>query len=195
LGVIDSLAAYWDTLGWVYFAKGDMRQAEKYVAPAWQLAQAADVGDHLGQIYEKEGRRADAVRMFAEALGRPNPADNVREHLRAAAGSASAPDDLVTKYRDELQAAQTWHLDFKGASPTKLDVVLLVAPPAQIEGVRIVGADQAPAGLSDVLKKFHAVGMFPDDAPAKLLRVGTVSCREHDCTLTLTAAGDAKPIR
>src|SRR6185369_3676202 len=32
---VAALAAYWDTLGWVYYQKGDLDAAEKYVKAAW----------------------------------------------------------------------------------------------------------------------------------------------------------------
>ncbi|HEY3926859.1 MAG TPA: DUF3857 domain-containing protein [Candidatus Koribacter sp.] len=56
-----NLAAIWDTLGWVYFQAGELKRAESYLHAAWTLMQNADVGDHLGQLYEKEGRKKDAI--------------------------------------------------------------------------------------------------------------------------------------
>ena len=55
LPLVSSLIAYWDTLGWVHFGEGNYDKAEKYVAAAWGLGHHGEVGDHLGQIYEKRG--------------------------------------------------------------------------------------------------------------------------------------------
>src|SRR5437870_13035056 len=52
-----SIAAFWDTLGWAHFRKGDLDQAEKYLNAAWTLWQNGLVGDHLGQVYERQRRR------------------------------------------------------------------------------------------------------------------------------------------
>src|SRR5712672_602455 len=38
-GLVTSLAAYWDTLGWVYFQRGELPLAEKYVRSSWMLMQ------------------------------------------------------------------------------------------------------------------------------------------------------------
>ena len=57
LGRVSSIAAYWDTLGWVHFQRGDMGKAEKFVLASWQLDMHGEVGDHLGQIYEKQRRK------------------------------------------------------------------------------------------------------------------------------------------
>jgi tetratricopeptide (TPR) repeat protein len=57
LSLVNSLAATWDTLGWAAFRSGDLKTAEPYVNAAWLLSQYAAVGDHLGQIYERQEKR------------------------------------------------------------------------------------------------------------------------------------------
>src|SRR5215469_3854220 len=68
LAMVSALDADWDTLGWVYFARGNFNKAEKYVNAAWTLGGHGEVGDHLAQIYEKLGRKDDAVRTYAMSL-------------------------------------------------------------------------------------------------------------------------------
>ncbi len=68
LPLVPSLIAYWDTLGWVYFSEGNLDKAEKYVAAAWGLGSHGEVGDHLGQIYEKHGEKDLALRTYALSL-------------------------------------------------------------------------------------------------------------------------------
>jgi tetratricopeptide (TPR) repeat protein/transglutaminase-like putative cysteine protease len=58
----------WDTLGWVYFQQGDLADAEKFVRAAWLLGEESLVADHLGQIYEKEGKKQQAVRAYESGL-------------------------------------------------------------------------------------------------------------------------------
>ena len=65
LGLVSSLVAYWDTLGWVHFGEGNLDKAEKYVAAAWELGHHGEVGDHLGQIYQKRGDKDRALRTYA----------------------------------------------------------------------------------------------------------------------------------
>jgi tetratricopeptide (TPR) repeat protein len=99
--LVPSLIAYWDTLGWVYFAEGNLDKAEKYVAAAWVLGQHGEVGDHLGQIYEKEGKKENALETYELSLAglRPVPETNDRIDALVKAGvkdpnakSASSPD-------------------------------------------------------------------------------------------------------
>jgi tetratricopeptide (TPR) repeat protein len=65
---VTSLAACWDTLGWVHFQRGDLEIAEKYIRAAWLLDQNGEMGDHLAQIYEKRGDKDRAIEAYALAL-------------------------------------------------------------------------------------------------------------------------------
>lgn len=196
LGVVASLASYWDTLGWVYFAKGDMPHAEPYVRAAWLVAQNPEVADHLGQIREKSGRRDEALRQYAMAAALPDPADLVRRHLVALAGTAAAADALVAKYRDGLVAARSIPLKGTGRPGAAADVALLVSAPGTVDAVRIVSGDQDLAAMIDAVKSIQMTDMFPDRVPAKLLRRGTITCgADKTCTLTLLRSGDAKPVK
>ena len=62
------LSLVWDTLGWVYFQSGDTSRSEGLVRAAWLLGQEGLVGEHLGEIYEKQGRSKDAAHVYELAL-------------------------------------------------------------------------------------------------------------------------------
>ena len=51
------LGMTWDTLGWAYFRGGELDKAEKFINAAWVLLQSAVVADHLGQVYQKQGKK------------------------------------------------------------------------------------------------------------------------------------------
>lgn len=196
LNVVSSLAAYWDTLGWVFFAKDDLAQAEKYVAASWRLAQHAEVGDHLAQIYEKRGRKADAIAQYAAALAAENPARQVREHFVALAGPSVKPDAAATEHKRDLQTVLTVTLDIKGNAGKKADVAVLLAAPNLLEGIRVVDGDKDLATAAASVKALPLDGAFPSDSPAKLLRRGTLTCgASGPCTLTFVPASDAKPVK
>jgi tetratricopeptide (TPR) repeat protein len=63
-----SVLANWDTLGWVYFHQKNYPDAERYLAAAWSFAPDPTMGEHLAQVYEKEGKKALALRTYALAL-------------------------------------------------------------------------------------------------------------------------------
>jgi tetratricopeptide (TPR) repeat protein len=58
----------WDTMGWVYFQSGDVSRAENFVHASWMLGQDPIVGEHLGEIYEKQGKSKDAAHVYELAL-------------------------------------------------------------------------------------------------------------------------------
>jgi tetratricopeptide (TPR) repeat protein len=60
---------YLDSLGWAYFQRGDLSQAEKYLgAAAEQLPENSEIQDHLGDLHAKQGRWADAIAAWRRAL-------------------------------------------------------------------------------------------------------------------------------
>jgi Flp pilus assembly protein TadD len=198
LAIVASLAAYWDTLGWVHFAKGDLAIAEKFVGASWRLNQHAEVGDHLGQIYEKAGRREDAIRTYAMALAADRPPEEVRTHLKHLLAGKQNVDDLVTEHLGDLAKMRIVELPLKGAAGKKADFFVLFGPPAVVEGTKFAGGDDALRPmLSDALAKAKYASMFPDDAPAKILRRGFLTCPSGNgaCAFTLLLPEDAQPMK
>ena len=199
LSQIGSMAAYWDTLGWVHFAKGDIDRAEKLVSAAWRVQQHAEVGDHLGQIYEKQGRRQDAIRAYALAASAERPDKKVRERLTALVGSAARADAVAQKHLDKLMRERTITLDVTGPAGAAADFFVLLdnrSGSAAVEGVAFISGDEALRRLGDALLKAKFETTFPDSAPAKILRRGTLSCgsSNHDgaCRFIMMLPADAQ---
>src|SRR5262249_29206592 len=81
-----SLVAYWDTLGWVYFQRGDLDTAEKYIKASWSIWQHSEVGYHLGQIAEKRGKTEEAIRLYSLAVVAEHSFPDARTGLERLAG-------------------------------------------------------------------------------------------------------------
>ena len=86
LNRMTQLAAYWDTLGWVYFREGDFAKAQKFLEAAWNLEQNEVIGEHLAQTYEKQGNKAAAnhqhklaQRVISVGRARGAPASSRRQ--------------------------------------------------------------------------------------------------------------------
>lgn len=168
------LAADWDTLGWVYLAEGNLEQAEKFVRASWVLLQQAEVGDHLGQIYEKLGRRDDAIRLYALALNAEQPDAATRQRLAALVGGAHV-DTVVREHRDDLERDRTIPLDRHGPAGAQADVLVLLTPQSA-EDVTFVKGDDRLRSFVEGLRTINYKPVFPDDGSAKILRRGTISC-------------------
>jgi len=71
---------YVDSLGWVYYRRGDYDKAIEYLERA--VALAADdptIAEHLGDAYHQAGRNTDALRIYRDALSRATePAQSER---------------------------------------------------------------------------------------------------------------------
>jgi tetratricopeptide (TPR) repeat protein len=58
-----------DSLGWVYYKKGLYAKAEVALERAYQkLSTDATVAEHLGDVYYKQNRLQDALRLYRKAL-------------------------------------------------------------------------------------------------------------------------------
>ncbi len=144
-GLVTSLSAYWDTMGWIKFKQDDMKAAEAYVHAAWMIADASDMGDHLGQIYEKEGRRSDAIHAYALALDCPSPPVETRARLAALIGDARV-DAEKNSDRPDLSARRSLKLP----NPQKIDATaeywILLSPGSQpnsssVEAAKFIAID------------------------------------------------------
>jgi tetratricopeptide (TPR) repeat protein len=77
---------YVDSLGWVYYQRGDYRQALEHLERAVELAgEDATVIEHLGDVYDRLGQSREALRVYRDALGYADDPEQV-ERLRGKMG-------------------------------------------------------------------------------------------------------------
>lgn len=195
LAIVRSLGSYWDTLGWVAFARGDVARANTYVEMAWKLSQEAEVGDHLAQIYDKLGRRQDAISMYASALASRRPSSDVRRRLEAVLPGGTNIDTLTDTFRPRLSEMRTTRIDGKGTVKGTADFLVLFSAPGKVEGVRFLSGDEALRPLTESIRAASFDRMFPDEVPAKILRRALVGCAASGCALTLILPDDAEPVK
>ncbi|MDP8290127.1 MAG: tetratricopeptide repeat protein [Candidatus Susulua stagnicola] len=60
--------AYLDSLGWIYFKKGEFVKAKEYIFKAIELIRDPDIYEHLGDIYIKLGDQENAVKYYKEGF-------------------------------------------------------------------------------------------------------------------------------
>jgi tetratricopeptide (TPR) repeat protein len=192
LAVVESLAAYWDTLGWVMFAKGDLAGAETLVSASWWIGQHSEVGDHLGQIYEKQGRREDAIRVYAAALNAERPAPATRDRLAALVGR-DAIDAVIKTHASTLTSMRAVSVPPRSALQGTADFFVLLGSGSEVEAVSFISGDDTLRDMADGLRKARLGSIFPNDSPAKLIRRGTLTCEKAACTLTLIPSSEVQP--
>jgi tetratricopeptide (TPR) repeat protein/transglutaminase-like putative cysteine protease len=199
LPLVSSLVAYWDTLGWVHFAEGDFNKAEKYVAAAWELGHHAEVGDHLGQIYEKRGEKDRALRTYALSMNGLRPAPETRGRLASLAGGDAKVDATVARYKDELQHLSNIDLG-KAAQTGNADFFILLrgggGSVAKVDAVKFVSGDEKLKSYTEALRTADYNVTFPDDTPVKVFRRGTLSCSmtSRTCSFVLMLPDDVRTV-
>ena len=191
-----NVGAYWDTLGWVYFKKGDMVRAKRYIQAAWLLTESGEVGDHLAQIYEKSNRKEQAIHQCALALAGAQPTEDTRARLMLLLGGNAQIDEMVNKARPEMEKARTFTLKTRVKQNASADFLIAMEPggktslSARVEQVRFAGGDDSLRSFANELKTIDYGEIFPDAAAMKLIRRGTLSCSVSmgSCKFTLLPA-------
>jgi len=198
LGNVSSLGGYWDTLGWIAFGEGKLDVADRYITAAWQLNGNAEEGDHLGQTYEKRGKKDDAAHFYALALNAERPEPETRGRLAALSREKNV-DAAVEKYKNEQRLSRTYSIANANKLEGKADFFLLLTPsqssaPA-VQGVSFVSGEEKLKPMADILKTSKLTQTFPDETPLKILRRGTVTCKPTEpCTLVLIPPDEVKSI-
>ncbi len=195
LALVGALAAYWDTLGWIYFQKGDLKQAEEFINAAWVLDQHAEIGDHLAQIYERRGDKTKAERLYAMALAAQRPAPETRGRLAALVGEQHV-SAAVDKYRGELARERTLKLGplVKGDAEAEFFVALAAGP--KVESVKFIRGSDKLKPLAAALMTAQFPAPFPDATPTHVIRRGVLTCSQavSDCTFVLTLPQDVRSV-
>ena len=194
---VTSIAASWDTLGWVHFQKGDLDFAERYIRAAWLLDQNGEMGDHLAQMYEKRGEKGRATETYALALAAPHSIPETRARLTLLLGGNSRIDDLVNKALPTLAALRTISAGKLLDESASADFFIVLSPgekTAHVDSVRFISGSEKLRPLADRLRSLDYGEMFPDASAVKLVRRATLSCpaKNGDCVLILTRAEDAR---
>jgi len=187
LGSTASLASYWDTQGWVAFAEGKLDEAGKYLMAAWQLSPRADVGDHLGQVFEKQGDNGKAAHFYALAMNTKRPLPETRGRLAALVGGDSKADAAIAGAEGEYERLSAIHLANTGKLDGKADFFVLLKPDAgsdvAVNSIKFVSGDEKLKPLGEALQQAHFPQSLPSTIAVKLLRRGTLFCvAGGDCT-------------
>jgi tetratricopeptide (TPR) repeat protein len=199
LAMVSALDADWDTLGWVYFARGDLAKAQKYVDAAWTLGEHGEVGDHLAQIYEKRGLKEDAIRTYARSMSGLRPALETKGRLAALVGGEANATKVVEQHRNDVQTLRTIHLGKIAPAGGTADFFVIVTSSsgaAKVEAVKFISGEEKLKPLTENLRNAKIDFAFPDDVPTKILRRGTLSCSQtsHECEFVMTIPEDVHSV-
>jgi TonB family protein len=189
------LAAEWDTLGWIRFQQGNLAEAGKYVNSAWRVHSAGEVGDHLGQIYEKQGRKADAIEQYELTLAGTQPLPETRARLANLLGSDANIDQRIEEAKPRLKEARTIPIKNVHHGEGIAEFWILLAPGPRVIGSKFITGDEELAQFSTDIAASKFPDSFPDSTEVQLLRRGRLSCvgGSDNCNLLLISSQDVRP--
>ncbi|HTS06878.1 MAG TPA: DUF3857 domain-containing protein [Candidatus Eisenbacteria bacterium] len=197
----------WDSLGWVYFQQGDNARAEQYVRAAWQLQEEELVGEHLGEIYEKEGKTQQAARAYEAALAvssvstvpspfGPNTTRNQEVEIQNRYKKLTGKDPSLTETHrlpngewtltpaEKLRRSREIKLSNDGKINGKGEFIVSINS-HEVESADFEGEDEELRSLESKLEKAHYPYEFPPGSDAILVVRIMLRCHEDtDCTGT-----------
>ena len=184
------IASYWDTWGWIRFQKNDLPMAENYVRCSWMVHSLAVNSDHLGQIYEKLGRKSDALRMYQMALASDPSGGEMRERLAALAGPDAKIDQLIEEGRSLLKESRTIAVKNSHQLEGFAEFWILSSPGPKVLGVKFVTGDEELTPLAKDLEELSYPNFFPEATEMRLLRRGRLACSRSspDCHLQMISS-------
>jgi tetratricopeptide (TPR) repeat protein len=208
LGYTPRLAAYWDTLGWAHFRLGNLPEAKKYLNSAWTLSQGGIQADHLGQVYEREGKKQAAIRMYQLALFSFNlqratgaAEQETRDRLdRLQPGKSAGDRNNFGQITDEVNSMRTIKLPRVVPGTATAEFFLILTQDAKdnsldVADVKFISGSEELRSAGKVLLSAPFTFPFPDENHPNILRRGILSCYVHTgCSFTLINPSDVYTI-
>lgn len=187
------LIASWDTLGWILFQEHKYDDARPLLVAAWRDSLTADVGDHLGQLYEAMDKKeeANAAYRLADAAANSNTPEDVRRHIREsftrldAAGVKPGPKNGT----DALQNSRTYKIP-KTPGTTGWGTFRMQLTAEGVSQVQQMSGESRIASLAEQIKAMKFAELVPPGSKAHLLRSAVVSCSQTaGCEIVLVPDG------
>ncbi|MGC1660206.1 MAG: tetratricopeptide repeat protein, partial [Candidatus Acidiferrales bacterium] len=196
---VPTLSVFWDTLGWVYFRLGQFEPAEKYLRAAFSLSQDPEIADHLGQVYEKQGRKHDAAVAYSRALATEHAPEETRGRLEAlgADGRLGPGDKANSETLQNLRISKIPKFPGKPSKHASAEFFLLFAPGPKIVGVKFISGSEELREAGNVLSTSKMEAVFPDDHPTQILRRGILDCEPEmsECDFALIPPGSIRSLQ
>lgn len=190
LKLTSSLAAYWDTLAWIDFRRGDTAAALRYMQPAWDLGQSGVFAEHLAEMLDAEGDHDRAAAYYARALAADAPDASAAARLMTLVPGASERSALVTRAPAALAADRTVAVPRVAGVDGHADVFVSVGSNGAVEDARFISGDDALRVAVGGIRAATMPSRLPGDALTHVVRRGTLTCSTgaDACALVLAPA-------
>jgi predicted Zn-dependent protease len=188
-----ALANYWDTLGWILFKEGKLDAAQAFIAPAWRVSLRGEIGSHLGQIYEAEGKKNKAATVFAlaqdalEQNSLPDERRRIIESIDRLKTEGAKPDSMTGT--GALQDLRTFKFPHPQGASGWGAFRLEATTAGVIESQQMSGA-QTLDSVKSTVGAIKFPDFFPPDSKAHLLLSAVIDCSSStNCEVVLVPNG------
>ncbi|WP_263355833.1 DUF3857 domain-containing protein [Acidicapsa ligni] len=184
------LVSSWDTLGWILFREGKLKEAKPLLEASWMNSLRSEAGDHLGQLYEAMEHKDSALTAYIQANASteqdglaPDVSKHISDSIARLKAAGAKPDKGTGK--QALQELRTYKL----AGPVGLSgwgtFRLQIAETGVIASQQMSG-EKKLASLSKTINEMKFPELVPTGSKAHLLRSGVLSCSSSGaCELVL----------
>jgi hypothetical protein len=170
-----------------------IRLAEKYLNAAWVLSQDPVIADHLGQTYEKLGKKHEAWVAYSRALAAGHAPSETQSRLDA------LPRTANTKTRDEsdimdLQQQRTYKLGRLAKTHVSAEFFVLLKPASKPPDVEFISGSEEISSATKSIAALKFNVLFPDSAETQILRRGILDCEPElpGCVFVLIPPSSVK---
>jgi tetratricopeptide (TPR) repeat protein len=177
LRTMPGLGGDWDTLGWAYFKMGQFAQAQTYLEAAWNLFDSATIGEHLGELFEKQGRKTEAAQVYALALAHKDVPDDLRARLIALVGSPEAADQAIQQAIERLAEMHRVKVEQVVQASGRAEFFVLLIRGPRVADVKFISGVQAFRDAANAVAAGKFEILDPDDAPIQIVRRGVLICK------------------
>jgi hypothetical protein len=135
------------------------------------------VGDHLGQVYEKQKKLSAALHMYNLALEANPRLEETPSRMRNLAKVPLSSNRVNT--RNELNLMRTVQLPAITKTDASADFDVLLVPSGKIEEANFVRGSDILRSAGKNLENTKLEEAFPPTSTAHLIRRGILSCSSY----------------
>jgi hypothetical protein len=153
----------------------------------------ADVSDHLGQLYESQGKKQEALAAYVLAQAAftrdelPDTRGRIQESIRRLSAEGLKPG--FSSPREALQGLRTFKIPRPQGAGGWGAFRLEITPAGVIQSQKMSGENKI-ALVAPALNKMKLPELLPPDSKAHLLRSAVVSCTSGDtCDVVMVPDG------
>jgi transglutaminase-like putative cysteine protease/tetratricopeptide (TPR) repeat protein len=196
------IPSVWDTYGWILYREDKIADAEPWIRAAWRNTNSAEEGYHLGMIFDRQHKPAEALAQLQLAsAGAPGANSNEVQQLintkvadLEKSATSSNTNNAAPSLKLRLQDQRTYTFPRgkltpkgQGWATIELDVTA-----KGTTAVRFVQGDETLEPLFDTVRRLDLDISIPPSSQASLLRRGILSCSTTTtCQLVLISPQDA----